>query len=127
MKLHTAPDYSKTIRRITQKNVGTCTFKKLIVFPIIFLSLCVCVCCICVCVCVCGCDVDRGGGTLPEKSPDNHGHLCGSVGGGHRVCGGLLQNQVSPAGEVKSALFTFHFSHFYHHQETKGITLYSTC
>lgn len=37
----------------------------------------------------------RGRGALSEESPDNHRHLRGFVGGGHRVRGGLLQNQVS--------------------------------
>lgn len=39
--------------------------------------------------------VDRGGGAVPEESSDSDGHLRGTAGGGHRVCGRLLQNQVS--------------------------------
>lgn len=66
-----------------------------------FFSLCVCG--VWVNLCIRGCDVDRGRGALPEKSPDNHGYLCGSVGGGHRVCGCLLQNQVSnPCVRIQS-------------------------
>lgn len=42
------------------------------------------------CLRVCGRDADRGRGTLPETSLDNHRDLRGSVGGGHRVCGCLL-------------------------------------
>lgn len=49
---------------------------------------------ICLCMWVCLAWY-RGRGALSEASPDNHRHLRGSVGGGHRVRCGLLQNQVS--------------------------------
>ena len=39
--------------------------------------------------------VDRSGGAVSEEGPDRDRHLRGSAGGGHRVRGGLLQNQVS--------------------------------
>lgn len=75
--------------QIYSEYAGICTFTTLISFsPLI--SLTVCTWCAWVRLCARGCDVDRGRGALPEKSPDNHGYLCGSVGGGHRVCGCLL-------------------------------------
>lgn len=47
------------------------------------------------CVFVCACvTIHRGRGALPEAGADDHRHLCGVVGGWHRLCGGLLQNQV---------------------------------
>lgn len=53
--------------------------------------------CLCMWVCLAW---YRGRGALSEESPDNHRHLRDSVGGGHRVCGGLLQNQVSTSKHI---------------------------
>uniref|UniRef100_A0A8C3AC68 Neuregulin 2b n=1 Tax=Cyclopterus lumpus TaxID=8103 RepID=A0A8C3AC68_CYCLU len=45
----------------------------------------------------------KGRGALSEAGADDHRHLRGAAGGWHRVCGGLLQNQVSQTAEIQLA------------------------